>query len=268
MTDPRENGEHATYRLGVVSFLNARPLMDGLDADPLVSLQPAVPSALADLLRAGDVEAALIPVIDLAREGRDWTRISDAGIGCDGDTMTVRVFSRVPPEAVTVLHADTDSHTSVALARLIWKHRYHRDITILPLTAAPSREACESVLLIGDKVVTRPPAGFDREIDLGEVWREWQELPFVFAVWAARAEADTRELAEILNRARDRGVARAAAIAERLGPEHGWPVDLAREYLGRRLKYTVTPDAQHGMRRFLDLAIAEGIVPEEGALVR
>jgi hypothetical protein len=40
-------------------------------------------------------------------------------IGCDGATLTVRVFSRVPMEKVREVHADTDSHTSVVLCRVV-----------------------------------------------------------------------------------------------------------------------------------------------------
>src|SRR5512146_1355257 len=92
--------------LGVVSFLNSRPLVEGLDRDAGLSLRYAVPSALAGMLRGGEVDAALVPVIDLAREAGRWRRVSDACIGSDGPTMTVRVFSRVPPEQMRELHVD------------------------------------------------------------------------------------------------------------------------------------------------------------------
>ncbi len=258
--------------LGVVSFLNARPLIEGLDAGPALSLHYAVPSALPAMLRSGQVDAALIPVIDLAREndpargaepGRasgPWQRISDACIGCNGETLTVRVFSRVPPEQMTVLYADDDSHTSIALARLIWKHWYQRPLTLAPLSSAASLDDCESVLLIGDKVVTAPRSGFDHEIDLGGAWKAWTKLPFVFAVWAAPANRDHSRLAKLLSEARDRGIARASGIAAEMGPAHGWPVPLAEEYLTRRLVYTVTAPVREGMRQFLELAADEGII--------
>ena len=254
-------------RLGVVSFLNARPLIEGLEAEAGVELQCAVPSALPAMLRRGEVDAALIPVIDLARASEVWERISDAGIVSAGETLTVRVFSRIPPEAMTVLHADPDSHTSVALARLIWRHRYGRRLRIEPLAAANEPGACESVLLIGDKVVTAPARGYKHQIDLGEAWQKWQQVPFVFAAWSAPAGGDHTALAALLNQARDRGVARAAELAATWGPKLGWPVGLATGYLTRHLSYTVTPEAAEGMQRFFELAAAEGLVPDAGAAV-
>ena len=136
--------------LGVVSFLNAQPLIDGLDGNVGVSLHYAPPSALPSMLRHGDVDAALVPVIDLARGVDAWQRVSDACIASDGETLTVRVFSRVPPEGISELYVDEDSHTSVALARLIWLYRYDRQVTMLPLSSAPDLDRCQAVLLIGD----------------------------------------------------------------------------------------------------------------------
>ena len=201
------NDDETITNLGVVSFLNARPLIEGLEAEAGIRLHKAVPSALPDMLRRGQVDAALIPVIDLALEidparGADsphhsgaWQRISDACIGCDGETLTVRVFSRVPPEEMTLLHVDDDSHTSVALAQLVWSRWYERPLAFAPWSDAAGLDECESVLVIGDKVVTAPLSGFAHEIDLGQAWKEWTRLPFVFAVWAARADRDHARLA-------------------------------------------------------------------------
>ena len=119
------------WRLGVVSYLNAKPLIAGLDRDPDVQLVYEVPARLALLLDEGAVDAALVPVIDLVQEERAWRIVSDACIGCDGETLTVRVFSRVAAESITRLHVDGDSHTSVALATIIWRELYgtrHRPV--------------------------------------------------------------------------------------------------------------------------------------------
>lgn len=243
-------------RLGVVRFLNSKPLIEGLEDRPDVELHFAVPSALADMLKAGKVDAALVPVIDWARAPGAWERISDAGIASDGQTLTVRVYSHVPPKAMTVLHVDGDSHSSVRLAQLIWEHVYHRRLKQVPLSSALSVKSCESVLLIGDKVVTTAMGDFEYTIDLGEAWKQWTGLPFVFAVWVAPAgQAMNDELGRMLNEARDRGVAKAGELATRYAPERGWPVDLAVRYLTQYLTYVITPAARQGIERFVALAM-------------
>jgi chorismate dehydratase len=250
------------WSLGAVSFLNARPLLDGLDADDAVRLSCAVPAALPDMLARGAVDVAMLPVIDLLRGGRRLQVVSDGCIASESETLTVRVFSRMPPDRITHLHADPDSHTSVVLARVLWRELYHRQPEIVPWSPDVPLDDVDAVLLIGDKVVTAAPRGFGFEVDLGGAWRHLTGLPFVFAVWAGRADRDFSALAATLAAARDRGVARAAEIAEQEGPVHGWPVALARRYLCETLRYRLTADMRAGMERFFELAhsIARSLV--------
>jgi len=100
----------------------------------------------------------------------------------------------------------------------------------------------------------------------------------VFAVWACRhasaadeprasARADVRStsdrLAELLSHARDRGVARAAEIAETEGPTHGWPVELARRYLTRCLSYKLDARSIEGASLFGRLCVQAGLAPAD-----
>jgi len=221
------------------------------------------------MLKTGGVDAALVPVIDLARAKGEWEQVSDAGIGCNGETLTVRVFSRVGPRQMTTLHVDGDSHTSVALAQLIWLHWYRRPIRPAPLADATSLENCESVLLIGDKVVTTPTEDFEHTIDLGEAWKAWTGLPFVFAVWAAPAGRSTNaDLARLLNATRDHGLTCVSGIAARHAPSRGWPIALATRYLMNCMTYTITPAARQGMARFVALASAEGLISRVEGIAR
>jgi predicted solute-binding protein len=99
-----------SWRLGVVCYLNAKPLIAGLDRDPAIRMVHDVPSRLATLLDDGTVDAALLPVIDLVRHGRKWKVVSDACIGCDGETLTVRIFPgclRIPSTACTWMATHT-----------------------------------------------------------------------------------------------------------------------------------------------------------------
>lgn len=254
------------WRLGVVSYLNAKPLIAGLDADSDFELLLDVPSRLPALLESGRVDAALIPVIDLLRSPR-WRVISDACIGCDGETLTVRVFSRVAAESIRRLHVDGDSHTSVALAAVIWREHFGAELEIVPFNGDETVEDCEAVLLIGDKVVHNPLVEYDIETDLGSCWKTMTGLPFVFAAWAAPAGRDMSELAIRLSQARDTGVRSAELIADDFGPGLNWPVLLARRYLTKRLKFELGPRQRQGMARFLELAKKHGLVEPSRELV-
>ncbi|MHC4065282.1 MAG: menaquinone biosynthetic enzyme MqnA/MqnD family protein, partial [Planctomycetota bacterium] len=212
------------------------------------------------LLNAREVDAALIPVIDLARFAAIWEIVSDACIGSDGPTLTVRIFSRVPPEEITALHVDGDSHTSVALAIVLWHELYQTPLQIRSFQPWEA-DGCQAVLLIGDKVVTHELERFGHEIDLGGAWQVLTGLPFVFATWTRRTDSDLGDLARQLSQARDRGLARAEAIAAQHGPAMGWTVELARRYLTENLSYTLSPRHRRGLETFLQLAAKWRLVP-------
>ncbi len=260
---------HCPWRIGAVSYLNAKPLIAGLETDRRMRVVLDVPARLPALLDEDIVDAALVPVIDLADRRRNWRIVSDACIACDGETLTVRVFSRVPAESIRRLHVDGDSHTSVALARIIWRERYGCVLDIVPYRANEGRESCEAVLLIGDKVVNHSLVDYEIETDLGSEWKSLTSLPFVFAVWAVRIDndVDVAALGRRLSQARDSGVASAEMIAADLGPGLGWPVTLAKRYLTTRLKFTLGTRQREGMARFFELANRCGVIAESRELV-
>src|SRR5687767_7874856 len=98
-------GGRRVLRGGSVSFLNAKPLIHGREADGGVELSLAVPSRLLEGLRAGRLDVALLPVIDYQRMD-GLVVVPSGGIGCDGETLTVRVFSKCPVEEIRTLACD------------------------------------------------------------------------------------------------------------------------------------------------------------------
>lgn len=250
------------HRLGVVSFLNSKPLIDGLAERRDVELVFDVPSRLPELLDAGRVDVALVPIVDVMRSAGRYRVISDACIGCDGETMTVRIFSQTPPDRIRRLFVDGDSHTSKALATVMWRELYDVGLELQPFDARTMKpEDCGSVLLIGDKVVNRTRGGFAYEVDLGAAWRQHTGLPFVFAVWAGRSDrADpAAPLDSLLSAARDSGVARAKEIAAEFAPKLWWPTDLAVKYLSRCLRYKLDARYIEGANLFAGYCAKAGL---------
>lgn len=188
-------------------------------------------------------------------------------IGCDGPTLTVRLFSSTPLERITRIHADTDSHTSVALARVLLKERLGIEPTITDFDAREhmpvwlsggSEDGAwpEAMLLIGDKVVTdSPPAvRYPHQMDLGEAWHELTGLPFVYAAWACRTGEESSERvlhgARLLDRQLRHNMTRIDWIIARRAGEHRWPIDLASRYLGSLLRFTIGDRERTGAQAF------------------
>jgi len=260
-------------RVGAVRYLNSKPLIEGLDRCRSLTISAAVPAHIAPMLESGQIDIGLCSLIDFARTSTPLAMIPSGIIGCEGPTLTVRVFSKVPASEVKTLAADTDSHTSVALARLVFRMLHGNDPTpvdfdareqVTPGAADPWPEA---VLLIGDKVVQASPPSvrYPHQIDLGQAWHELTGLPFVYAIWMCRAEDMDRpeiiEAAELLNRQRLRNASRLDWIVSSHARERNWPEDLAREYLGQRLRFGCGPREREGIARFLSLAADEGLAP-------
>jgi chorismate dehydratase len=252
-------------RLGSVSFLNAKPLIYGLDAIDGLDLSLDVPSRLLDGLVHRRFDVALLPVIDYQRMP-GLRLLTAGGIGSDGPTLTVRIFSAIPVERIQTLACDTDSHTSVALARVLLAERFGIRPTFVDLQREGSegpRDPATAVLLIGDKVVCEEPKGLLRhQVDLGEAWKELTGLPFLFAAWMARPDIDLADLPAQLDRAKRAGLNHVDAIIERHARPRGWPADVARKYLTHHLQYDVTPRHLEAVRLFHDLAHRHGILPQ------
>lgn len=270
-------------RIAAVRYLNTAPLVEGLDHVEGLTLLPTVPSRIAPMVLDGSADVGLASIIDAADER--LTLLPVGMIGCDGPTLTVRLFSTVPFERVTDLCADTDSHTSVALAQLVLQHRFgvrpvvrafdareRMTIDAGPVPTPTLDEAWpQTLLLIGDKVVTdSPPAvRYPHQMDLGEAWKAWTGLPFVYAMWMCRtrdlADHSHRERLEtaamLLDRQRLHNATRLDWIVDVRAPKARWPMDLARRYVGSLLRYGVGDREREAVARFLSLARDAGLTP-------
>jgi len=273
-------------RIGIVKFLNTVPLVEGLDKVPQLSLVPAPPSRLSDMLVAHTADIALVSIIDAALAIPPLAMLSCGMIGCDGPTLTVRVFSSVPFSQISALHADTDSHTSIALARIVLSRAFDRRVKIEPFDSSKDRPVTgsqgdwpEAVLLIGDKVITSGPPldHFPHQLDLGDAWKKLTGLPFVYALWMCRASdlevpasLEGIRLAEsLLDRQLRHNFTRLDRIIQDRAPEFRWPPGLARQYLGELLRYRVGPTEKAAVAKFFEEAVACDILtPEQTARVR
>ncbi len=257
-------------RIGCVKYLNTLPLIEGLKSWRDGELVAAVPSRLIDMLVGGEVDVALASVIDAARQSA--TLLPVGMIGCDGPTLTVRLFSRVPIDRITTIAADTDSHTSVVLAQvLLWKKHGLRvkmadfDAREHMVVGQPGAPEPDALLLIGDKVVTDAPdaAKYPHQLDLGAAWKDLTGLPFVYAVWMCRSGEEhtlkVQAAAKMLERTRLHNQTRLGWIVASRAEERHWPQDLAAKYLGVYLKYDVGEPEREAVEKFLRWASELGL---------
>jgi len=261
-------------RLGVVSFINTLPLIDGLEALADLELRHSVPSRLIEQLLADEVEVALCSSIDYQRCDAPLVALPVGLLGCDGPTLTVRLYSTRPIERIERVYCDTDSHASIALMRILLKEIYGIEPRLVDYDAhrhvagGSPIDWPEAMLIIGDKVVTdSPPAvRYPHQLDLGEAWTEHTSLPFVFALWLAKETADAprlrrqRTAAAILDRQRRYNAIRLDWIVHHRAPRRRWPRDLAGDYLKHHIAYEFTERRRRGLELFYDKALAHGVI--------
>jgi chorismate dehydratase len=250
-------------RIGAVNYLNTKPLVYRLErlapqADVLFDL----PSRLADGLAAGRFDIALIPSIEFFQDST-YRIVSDACIGCRGPVLSVKLFCRVAAEKIKRLALDEGSRTSAALARILLKQRYGIEPTLEPLAigAGIDDTDADAVLLIGDRAIHSPAGRYAEVWDLGDEWCRWAELPFVFAMWVARAGVDLGGLVDALGEARDLGVAHIDQIAAVEAAPLGLTVPQCAAYLRDHLHFYLGPRERRGLKLFYDHAVELDLAP-------
>ncbi len=240
--------------IGAVSYLNALPLVHGLEDRSDVRLVRQVPSALLAGLEHGKLDIALCPIIDAQTTALDLDLIPCGAIGSHAETLTVGIFSTVPLNRVERLSVDRDSHTSVALAQIVFSRTFDRIPDLVPLRSDASNEESpiEAALLIGDKVVTsRPdPSRYPFHLDLGRAWRDLTGLPFVFAAWMAIRGTEIGPVSQTLEEIRSNNRFHLETLVPLWARRHQWPPDLALVYLRDLLDFDLGPLQLQAIRLF------------------
>jgi chorismate dehydratase len=227
-------------RFGGVSYLNARPLLEGLR--PLVLDAPA---RLTERYRRGELDVALLPVA--FGEALGLPRVGDLGIAAEGPVDSVLLFHTKPPASIRRVVLDPESRTSQALALLHLRVQYG----VVPEVVEQGGDA---ELVIGDRALARG-RGDEARIDLAEVWSERTGLPFVFAAWYGDSAAAGALAAAFARGARKRrAYAKAASRALEL------PAPYLERYLEERVRYRIGPREREGLARFLAEARRYGLL--------
>lgn len=250
-------------RLGAVSYLNSRPLIEGLaESVPEARLLLDYPSRLADGLARGGLDVALVPSIEALSEP-DYEIISDACVATRGPVLSVKLYFRKPPGDVRSLALDEGSRTSAALARLMLTERFGVEPRIEKFTLESKIEetTADAVLMIGDRAILPPAVPFVEEWDLGEEWLNWTGLPFVFALWVGRRGVELGRVEAALASARDRGVAAISEIAHRESAAMNLPLEVVDRYLRHNLHFVMGSAERQGLKLYHSLASQLGLAP-------
>jgi chorismate dehydratase len=230
-------------RLGRISYVNMAPVFYRLDFP--VEEVAGVPTELNGRLLAGECDLAPISSIEWARHAERLRILPRLCVSSEGAVDSIQLVSRLPLERIRSVAVTPESATSVVLTKVLLPDAVH----------VPLGEEADAKLLIGDAALKSAFHDPTPHYDLGRLWLERTGLPMVFAVWAAREEANG-ELGD-LEDALVASVRRAREEPEQLAHEssarYGYPAGFLARYF-EKLRYSFGPRERAGLLTFLELA--------------
>ncbi len=251
-------------RIGAVSYLNARPLVVGLERRrDRFAVRYDLPSTCAQLLHAREIDLGLIPSIEYLR-GTGYAIVPDCAVASDGPVLSVAIFTKVPMSRVQSIALDLSSRTSVALTRVMTAKYFG----IAPnfLDEGPDLERmvsrADAALVIGDPALFAEHERLGLEkIDLGQAWKDFTGLPFVYACWVGPAGVLGPEDVAALQQARAEGASRPEEVAAAFFPDDPERARVGGAYLRHNIQFRLREREQAGLERFFALAAEVGVVP-------
>ncbi|MEU0282597.1 menaquinone biosynthesis protein [Streptomyces sp. NPDC088147] len=249
-----------------MQFLNCLPLYWGLARTGALldlELTKDTPEKLSEQLVRGELDIAPVTLVEFLRNADDLVAFTDLAVGCDGPVMSCVIVSQVPLDQLDGARValGSTSRTSVRLAQLLLSEQYKvtPDYYTCPPDLGLMMQEAEAAVLIGDAALRAslyeaPRLGLQVH-DLGQMWKDWTGLPFVFAVWAARKDYLAREpgvvrkVHEAFLASRDLSLEEVAKVAKQAARWETFDAELLERYF-TTLDFRFGPDQLAGVREF------------------
>jgi len=241
--------------LGTVPYLNALPLIWALDKRSDVELVRLLPSKLGEQLESGALHASLSPVFDVL-SGIGESILGDAIVGATREVRSVLLFHKTPVREMQSVALDTSSHSSVNLTRVLLGDFYKVDpqFNDAPPDLGEMLAHHDGAVLIGDPALEAAQTSGDWQVlDLARAWHDFTHLSFTFAAWTGQRGlngGDARELAGLLNGARDEGMQNIARIVEENPTHSSLSPSVRHSYMSDAIEYHFSASHQAGLRQF------------------
>ena len=256
-------------RYGRISYVNVAPVETAFDAGAVtrdVEVFDAVPARLNAAMSAGEIDAGAISAVHYLANRDRFAPLADLCIAADGPVRTVLFVSPTPPALLGNARVAVTSHSASGRALLAALLNGFPDVRpryeVVDDALAAARAGAPALVIGDEALVARAELPPGRIHDLGEAWRAWTGLPFVFAVWAVRREAlaqhpdEVAALTEALVAARAWGEANRAQVIDAAVARRPYHRALYEDYF-TRLTYRLDERAAQGLERFGTLRTAQ-----------
>jgi chorismate dehydratase len=276
-------------RICVVQYLNTAPLVRGFTHGPLqgkYDLSFTVPSLCAEALRTGAADVAIIPAIEYQRIP-NCVILPDLSIASKERVRSLLVVSKPPIRQAKRIALDRSSRSTQALTKILCAKRWNiaPEFREAEPDVAAMLEESDAALVIGDPALrlaiaaeVKAKPGRDGELicegatigmpqhaalHIYDVVREWWQMterPAVLAVWAARQEIVTEELAEEFVASLNYGLANLDAICKEAADEMQLPEKELALYLRTNIDYSLDDENRKGLLAYYSHALKLGLL--------
>ncbi len=271
-------------RVGRIPYINCYPVYGAIDRGLVTlngTLVDGVPSALNAQMAAGTLDVSVVSAMEYARDSRRYLLLPDLAISCDGPVRSVLLFAKRPASELggRRVIVSRSSMTSVALVELLFEHVWRAHPEFVPGNseladlARFDEEEHDARLVIGDAALTLDQGGradgssehtpYPFVYDLGNEWKGWTGLPFVFAVWVAQRSTPAAESLQVhasLMASRDWGLQHLDELATQASRATGVAYAPCMEYFAG-LDYGLGYEHLAGLTEFFRRLVAAGRVP-------
>jgi chorismate dehydratase len=278
-------------RISIVQYLNTAPLVWGFTNGPLrgkYELSFTVPSQCAEQLRSGRAEVAIIPAIEYQRID-DLVILPDMAIASKKHVRSLLIVSKKPIEQVRRFALDCSSRSTQALVRILCAEKWKiaPEFFEAPPDLGKMLQQADAALLIGDPAL-RISLAIEKD-SLGDAegqtvcpaatlgvtgaellyvydvvgeWRSLTGLPAVLAVWAARRDIATSEVAADFAASGKFGLSQISEITFDAARELELPQRALELYLRHNIDFSLDPENRQGLELYYDYAARLGLIPE------
>ena len=267
-------------RIGRIPYINCFPVYGAIDR-AIVSLDgelvTGVPTALNRLMADGQLDVSVVSAVEYARDAARYLLLPELGITSNGPVRSVMLFSKKP--ATDLDHrrviVSRSSMTSVALLKLLFENVWQAEPEFVRGDAELADidrfedDQHDARLVIGDAALRlsgeeRWSSAYPYSFDLGETWKQWTGLPFVFAVWVAQRTTPVREALAAhaaLIASRDWGLQHIDKLAAQAALSTGVSRERCIEYF-EGLDYRLSYPHLAGLTDFFRRLVSAGRVPD------
>jgi len=260
-------------KIGKISYINDSPVYYGLDHGLLPSwleMVSDVPAVLNSRIKTGEIKISPVSAAFYAMNHRELLLLPDLSISCNGRVMSVILASNYAIDDLDgkkVMFSQESASAAAFLKMIFHQKKVSPIFEVGPVNNYQQiSNSADAALVIGDTALLHPwDQTFEYCIDLGQLWYEMTNLPFVFAVWVVRRsfaekyQYRVKEIHELLLKSKDQGDQNIDRVIEAGKNKLGLERSIIKEYFD--LLYCDLDDKKiKAMGLFFDSLFDQGIL--------